>query len=57
MIMSPRALLRRAVLGAGFTLCMTGAATAQAPDRSKPPELGPPPTLTLPPMKVGVAAA
>jgi predicted Zn-dependent peptidase len=33
-----------------LALCLSGTAVAQQVDRSKPPELGPPPTLTLPPV-------
>lgn len=40
--MDRRILLTVAALGCGAALA------AQAPDRSRPPELGPPPTLTLP---------
>lgn len=46
------ALQRRALPSTGFSLCilLTAAAPAhaQAPDRSKPPVLGPPPALRLP---------
>jgi predicted Zn-dependent peptidase len=42
--------MRSALLGTGFSLCITTALLAQAPDRTKPPELGPAPALTLPPV-------
>jgi predicted Zn-dependent peptidase len=44
------ALKRSAFLGAGFSLFLAGPGAAQVPDRTKPPELGPPPALTLPPI-------
>ena len=44
------ALKRTALLGTGFTLCLTTGALGQQVDRSKPPELGPPPALSLPPV-------
>jgi predicted Zn-dependent peptidase len=35
-------------LGTGFTLCLAAAVVAQQPDRTKPPALGPTPSLSLP---------
>ena len=43
------ALQRWALVGAGFSLWIGGAG-AQTPNRAKPPELGPPPSLVLPPI-------
>jgi predicted Zn-dependent peptidase len=38
------------LLAIGVSVLLASTATAQAPDRTKPPELGPPPKLTLPPI-------
>lgn len=48
--MTPRLRMLHLPLALAALGLAAGALSAQVPDRSRPPELGPPPTLTLPPI-------